>query len=262
MNEEKPSYYSIIPASVRYDNRLTPNAKLLYAEITALCNMNGECNATNAYFAKLYCVSVVSVSKWISQLIQYGYIQSKIIYEEGTKAILKRSLSLFKEPIKEIFKLPIKEKFKDNNTLTESNNNTLTESNINPPISPLDEKEDLFENFWKLYTPIKSSDGHFVSKGNKQSCMKKFNKLLNEGVKNETIINGLKQYLTYCRENGFMSCGVEVFLNQRRFENDYSQSECVDSQRQSNQRRPLGIVAIGNELVKMSNYDESDSIPF
>lgn len=39
MNEEnKVSYYSIIPACVRYDEELTDKAKLLYGEITALSN--------------------------------------------------------------------------------------------------------------------------------------------------------------------------------------------------------------------------------
>ena len=33
---EKPSYYAIIISEVRYNKNLTPNAKLLYAEITAL----------------------------------------------------------------------------------------------------------------------------------------------------------------------------------------------------------------------------------
>ena len=67
-------YYAIIPANVRYDDSLTPNAKLLYGEITALCNERGYCWATNGYFAELYNVSKVSVSKWIGNLKDAGYI--------------------------------------------------------------------------------------------------------------------------------------------------------------------------------------------
>ena len=39
MYNEKPSYYAIIPANVRYDKRLTDKAKLLYGEITCLTNL-------------------------------------------------------------------------------------------------------------------------------------------------------------------------------------------------------------------------------
>jgi len=68
------SYYAIIPASVRYDNRLCPNAKLLYGEITALCNEKGYCWATNSYFSGLYGVSNRSVVNWVNSLELCGHI--------------------------------------------------------------------------------------------------------------------------------------------------------------------------------------------
>jgi hypothetical protein len=127
---EKPNYYAVLPANVRYDKRLTPNSKLLYAEITSLCNMNGKCFANNEYFAKLFNVSKISISKWISQLVKYGYIYNEIIYKQGTKEILNRYLTIIYYPIKEKFNTPIKEKFKDNNTTKVEYNNNLTDSNI------------------------------------------------------------------------------------------------------------------------------------
>ena len=70
---ESPNYFSIIPANVRYDKRLKPNEKLLYSEITALCDKNGFCWATNAYFANLYEVDKKTVGVWINHLKELGY---------------------------------------------------------------------------------------------------------------------------------------------------------------------------------------------
>ena len=72
--ENKKSYYAIIPADVRYNKNLTPNAKLLYGELTALSNKEGYCWASNSYFAELYKVSNASVSKWISDLKANNHI--------------------------------------------------------------------------------------------------------------------------------------------------------------------------------------------
>ena len=138
MNELQKSYYAIIPANVRYDNDLTPNAKLLYGEITALCNEKGYCWASNNYFAELYKVSKKSISKWINQLIQKGYIKSQIIYKEGSKSIEERRLYISK-PMEEKFHTPMEEKVKDNNTyINNTNNNTVIS---------LDD----IDNIWKLY---------------------------------------------------------------------------------------------------------------
>ena len=76
---DKKSYYAIIPADVRYDKKLCANAKLLYGEITALCNEKGYCWASNDYFAQLYEKTEETVSRWISQLIKQNYINVEYI---------------------------------------------------------------------------------------------------------------------------------------------------------------------------------------
>lgn len=68
------SYYAIIPGDVRYNKKLSPNAKLLYGEITALCNQEGYCWATNAYFAELYGVNKPTISLWVKSLEEEGFI--------------------------------------------------------------------------------------------------------------------------------------------------------------------------------------------
>ena len=54
MDEARPGYYAVIPADVRYDDRIPPNAKLLYGEISALIGAEGYCYASNGYFMKIY----------------------------------------------------------------------------------------------------------------------------------------------------------------------------------------------------------------
>lgn len=97
--KEKPNYYAIIPALVRYDSDLKPNEKLLYGEITALTNKTGICFANNAYFAELYNVEKETISRWITHLKEKGYIRVIIKYKQGTKEILKRGILVNGTPI-------------------------------------------------------------------------------------------------------------------------------------------------------------------
>ena len=116
----KPNYYAVIPAEVRYIKKLTPNSKLLYAEITALCNMNGKCTASTEYFCRLYEVSRVSIQKWLKTLEDNNYIKRVNIYRQGSKEILSRVITLINTPYKE--------KFTDNTNINITNTN-LTDSN-------------------------------------------------------------------------------------------------------------------------------------
>lgn len=122
---EKKSYFAIIPANVRYDDDLSANAKLLYGEITALCNEKGYCWASNDYFSQLYGKSRITVSRWISSLIQKGYIKSEISKEDGNMRMLTPLLSKMIIPIIKNDNTPIIKNDKQNNTLL---NNTVNSS--------------------------------------------------------------------------------------------------------------------------------------
>lgn len=74
MEKNKKSYYVVIPSTVMYDDRIMPNAKLLYGEIVALCNEKGYCWETNEYFSSLYKVSKRAISSWIKSLCDAGYV--------------------------------------------------------------------------------------------------------------------------------------------------------------------------------------------
>lgn len=64
----RPSYWAVLPATVRYDPELPPNAKLLYAEISALTDQRGFCWASNAYFVELYQLSERTVIRLLRTL--------------------------------------------------------------------------------------------------------------------------------------------------------------------------------------------------
>ena len=156
--EDKKSYYAIIPSYIRYNKNISNGAKLLYGEITALCNEQGYCWAKNKYFADLYGVSKNTVSRWIGELIDNNYILSQITYDSQTKEILERSLSLVYtyhqncvDPIIKNGDTPIIKNGEDNNTLL---NNTF--NNTNKEKEVLKEK-DIFHKYGE-YGWIKLKD--------------------------------------------------------------------------------------------------------
>ena len=120
MENEKPSYYAIIPANVRYDNRLKANEKLMYGEIVCLSNKNGYCFASNKYFSELYEVSPQAISGWVKHLEKCGYISCEYLHN-GTE-IKERRISILPDTNSTKLEKGInktlkgyKQNFKDNN---------------------------------------------------------------------------------------------------------------------------------------------------
>jgi len=87
---EKPNFYSVIPATVRYDTNLSSSEKLFYSELTAMSNAQGFCWASNSYFSELYNVSKSTISLWIKKLESKNHI--KVHYQREGKQIVKREI--------------------------------------------------------------------------------------------------------------------------------------------------------------------------
>ncbi|EIE3865912.1 helix-turn-helix domain-containing protein [Staphylococcus pseudintermedius] len=213
---DQPSYYSIITANVRYDNRLTDSEKLLFTEITSLSNKYGYCTASNGYFAKLYEVTKVTVSRRIANLKECGYLQVEII-REGNE-IKQRKIYPLTEmirpintndntPINNSVNTPIITNVKENNT---SNNNTRLNNTSSNSNSATDVTLAHFEEWWTLY--------------DKKLDRKKAFSLFKSALKKhgfETIMNGTREYLKTITNKQYQKY-PKTFLSQESYLNDFT----------------------------------------
>ena len=129
---EQPGFYSILPAVVRYDTRLTDSEKIFFSEITALSNKYGYCTASNGYFARLYSVTKVTVSRRISHLKELNHIHVEIV-REG-KEIKQRKIfpiTNINTPINTNDNTPI------NNSVDTSINTNVKENNTRENITSI-----------------------------------------------------------------------------------------------------------------------------
>ncbi|WP_271436810.1 helix-turn-helix domain-containing protein [Staphylococcus hominis] len=214
---EQPSYYSIITANVRYDNRLTDSEKLLFAEITSLSNKYGYCTATNSYFARLYEVVKETISRRISNLTKYGYLKIETV-KDGNQIKQRKMYPLTQSsipidvkintPIDNSVNTPIDANVKENNT---SINNTSINNINRTNNSATDVTRERFEEWWKLY--------------DKKLDKKKAFSLFKSALKKhefETIMNGTREYLKTITDKQYQKY-PKTFLSQESYLNDFSE---------------------------------------
>ena len=224
--ERKPSYWAIIPASVRYDPKLIPNAKLLYAEITALQEATGYCFATNQYLASLFGLKPATITTLLKNLADNGYIHVEIARDPETKEVLQRKISTTAKlpvvtdpsPIKieegcsiNIGEPPL-EKSEENNT-----------SNSLPPKAPQggrrrretkeapDHEPERFSKFWEFYPRHES----------KQAAIRAWDKLSPSGDLIDKMAKALKvQIKSKAWQEGIGIPYASTWLNNRRWEDE------------------------------------------
>ncbi|WP_019236201.1 helix-turn-helix domain-containing protein [Staphylococcus warneri] len=213
---EQPSYYSIITANVRYDNRLTDSEKILFAEITSLSNKYGYCTASNNYFSKLYEVTKRTISARINNLKKQGYLKIEFDYK-GNEVKQRRMYPMtqtsipieenFHRGIEENFSPPIERNFQENNT----SNNTTRLNNTSNNNSATDVTRERFEQWWKLYDKKKDKKLTFSKF---KSCLKKHSF--------EQIMQGTREYLKTIKDKQYQKY-PKTFLTNESYMNDYSE---------------------------------------
>jgi hypothetical protein len=156
---EKPSYYAVIPANVRYSD-IPANAKLLYGEITALCQQEGFCWASDTHFKDLYGVSRKTANGWVKMLEKKGFI--KVETERSPKGTLRKLYLVGLHPSNEkVTRVSQKGYTGSNEKVTQVlqvNNTSNISTNVDRlPAYGKPEINDLFE-YWTLTTgyPISS----------------------------------------------------------------------------------------------------------
>jgi len=130
MEKENPSYYTVIPADVRYDKNLSLLEKLLYAEIIALTNKEGYCWASNQYFARLFDKNDKYISSKINHLAKLGYLKINVDRAGGNSRKIwipiQKNLNTYSEKAEH----PYSEKAEHNNTSINNTNNITTKNTI------------------------------------------------------------------------------------------------------------------------------------
>lgn len=155
---DKPSFYSILTADVRYDERIGDFAKLLYSDLTARCNRKGYCWPTNEQLAEDHRKNARTIVRTLRELESAGYIATEVIRDQKNMVVERRIWLdanaraglefLRKPPDKNVTAPP------DKNVMTPPDKNVkyIKENNINinNPLTPTGESE-LFDEFWAAY---------------------------------------------------------------------------------------------------------------
>ncbi|MCP9614755.1 helix-turn-helix domain-containing protein [Levilactobacillus brevis] len=190
---EKPNYYAIIPASVRYDNNLPSKASLLYGEITALCNQKGYCWASDSYFANLYGVGKSTVQTWLKALEDDGHISRDVIYKEGTREIEHRYIRISVEGIPKNQGTPIPKNQRDNITSINTTVNTTSNKKNSAAVAAHSSIESDFEEIWSDYP----------NKKGKKQAFNHYKAWRKKSAKhsNDYLFSQLKLYKQYIAQN-------------------------------------------------------------
>lgn len=233
MNEinEKPGFWAVLPAAVRYDPALPSTAKLLYAEISALTDLRGYCFAPNSYFMEMFRISERTLQDHLRALKAGGYIR----IADGDGGTGRRKIFAGINPLNEN---PAencgdpREKLRGNPAENCTHNSIVNKKREqNPPKPPKGaarEKAKLpewnperFEKFWEYYPRLQ--DG---SKPARARAVRAWDKLRPD----DTTIDQMATALRRQKQSEQWQRGIGIpyassWINGRRWEDDFEEPE-------------------------------------
>ena len=236
-----------IPKEIWLNEELGWSEKILLVEIDSL-SKNGECFASNEYFAKFMGCHKKHISRLVSNLAEKGLITVDLIYKPDSKQIDKRIIHVptrnknvptppqkGSDPRNENVPTPRNKKVEDINTsFNNTINNTINNKKLNKKEKQPSKAEQEFESLWKLY-PRKQ--------GSKKKARESYQKAIKNGTATyEEVRNGIEMYIKYNEYHNvseeFIKHGSSWF-NQECWSNDYT---CKPKLVQGKRHGFLGLV--------------------
>lgn len=257
MEANRPSYYAVIPADVRYDEHLPANAKLLYGEIAALAGATGYCYASNAFFASVYKMSERTISALIGKLQEQKYIEIVLEKDPQSGQIIRRQIylrvsSCDERPLEEIFYTPrkyfqggIEKIFQETNLSNTNNPPIVPPEGDDPPKgrkskgrgykSSADVLPERFEKFWTFYRTHVPPE---CNAGNRQKAIRAWDNLApSADLVTKMAVALAKQVKSQSWSTGVGVPHASTWLNNHGWEDDWgpaggssqSPADCSDS---------------------------------
>jgi len=254
MQTNRPSYYAVIPADVRYDDSIPANAKLLYGEISALIGPEGFCFASNQYFSELYGIREENISRLITKLEQAGHI-IRVLVRDNTGQIKVRKLYLRVslpsiQPLDEKNNTPLP---KNQEGIDENVKDTSLSNTNNTPYSPpegtpsrkkskrecksaADTLPERFEGFWLFYRTHMPEGSNA---GNRQKAIRAWDKLAPDDALATTMAKSLaRQVQSAAWLSGVGVPHASTWLNNRGWEDDWGgEAKTAGSQKMQPEER-------------------------
>ena len=219
MEEQQRQFKGIwIPKEIWLNKDLTFQEKIILVEIDSYDDGQVGCFATNKHFVNNFGINSSRISQIIQSLQRKNYIN--INYDFNGNEIIRRYLHINRPPYPEkegMLKTNIGmlkneigvcqfDKGGYVNFLKDNNINNINNTNNNIYIVE-------FEEIWKAYP----------NKKGKENAMKDYIKARKDGVTYETIVNGLKKYLMYCKKEKkwYKPKNGSTWFHQRSWNDEY-----------------------------------------